>query len=121
MNKHTRTPWTLTDTTSGELGIRTSDGFICFLPKPIKYTEQEQRYKEETEEYIANAKFIVQAVNNHDSLVKALKTAQEALSKHWFSSNGEDEYNNEEIIKADNICQDALKKAGQGVGCDVEV
>jgi hypothetical protein len=41
-------------------------------------------------------------------LVDAAKKAQEACSRHWFSSDGEEDYNNDDIIEADELLKKAL-------------
>lgn len=59
--KHTKGEWYVTKDNANELGVRTRFGYICFLPKPTHYTNQDVRYKEEIEECKANAKLIAAA------------------------------------------------------------
>lgn len=67
--KHTKGQWKVTVDSSLEIGVRTEAGFICFLPKPSQYIGQNKRYKQELEEYHANANLI----SNAPELLEALR------------------------------------------------
>lgn len=56
--QHTPGPWKFI---LSESGVRNNGGFICFLPKPTRYTGQDQRYEEETKEWECNALLIAAA------------------------------------------------------------
>ncbi len=68
-SKHTPKPWTSTFTSDGARGVRDWGGFICFLPKPSRYSGQDERYEEELEENKANAQLIATS----PELLEALK------------------------------------------------
>ena len=54
---------------------------------------------------------------SYEELVEALKEAREALSRHWFSGDGEGgEYNNDEVIAADNRIQGLLERIAVSSG-----
>ncbi len=59
--KFTKEKWYSTFNSNKERGVRTSGGFICFLPKPFRYTGQKERHEQELGEYKANAKLIASA------------------------------------------------------------
>ena len=59
--KGTKEEWLPTFNISKERGVRTSGGFICFLPKPSHYHGQDDRYERELEENKANANLIATA------------------------------------------------------------
>lgn len=50
--------WKTVLSLSGDLGVRTPDGYICFLPLPMHYEGQDDRFAEEMTEYKANANLI---------------------------------------------------------------
>ena len=57
----TKGKWKTTFNSVKERGVRAIGGFICFLPKPIHYEGQDQRYEDELIEVKANAKLIAEA------------------------------------------------------------
>lgn len=58
---YTKGEWEIAFATDNARGVRTSNGFICFLPKPFHYTGQDVRYQEELDEAEANARLIATA------------------------------------------------------------
>ena len=52
---HTPGPWKATFTSITARGVRAERGFVCFLPKPMHYSGQDERYENELEENHANA------------------------------------------------------------------
>lgn len=44
-----------------------------------------------------------------EGLVRALEKAQKVLSNHWFTLKDGEEYNNDDVIEADTLCQVALQ------------
>ena len=59
--KYTQGPWISTFRINKERGVRSKGGFICFLPKPSHYPNQDKRYEMELEENKANAQLIAAA------------------------------------------------------------
>lgn len=101
MSEHTKGKWEVINTSGRELGVRNEDGFICFLPVPFKYADQEERYKEEMEEYQANAELIAAApktAQQRDDLLAASEQAIKLL-KEW---------NAESTIKAQEFLESAI-------------
>ena len=78
MNKHTPAPWKSTFQLNNERGVRNSGGYICFLPKPHRYSGQDERYENELKEYEANAKLIAAA----PELLEALNRVNNTLTVH---------------------------------------
>lgn len=63
----------------GDLGVRTSEGYICFLPKPHHYDGQDERYAEEMIEYKANANLIQAAPLLYETLKDIMETTTDKL------------------------------------------
>ncbi len=59
--KHTPTPWQYIPDTCLDGGVRSKNGYICFMVNVTKFPNQEERYAKEIEERTANAQLIAQA------------------------------------------------------------
>ena len=68
--QHTHGPWRATINSNREWGVRTTSGFICFLPKPNHYHEQDERYKRDLITNEANARIIAAAPELLEALEK---------------------------------------------------
>ena len=67
-------------------------------------------------DYETVADEIVDALNKrvaYPRLVVALKEAKEALGNNWFYSDGEESYNNDDVINADNAITELLRELGE--------
>jgi hypothetical protein len=51
----------------------------------------------------------------YDELVMSLKMAQRVLGNNWFVSNGEEEFNNYDVIEADKAIQALLARISEKV------
>ena len=72
MSKHTSGPWRVEYNTIGKvLGVRTDNGYLCFLTKPQHYSGQDERYEQEMEEYKADAYLMAAAPEMREALVEA--------------------------------------------------
>jgi len=80
MNKHTPAPWKSAFRLNNERGVRNSGGFICFLPKPHRYSGQDERYENELKEYEANAKLIAAAPELLEALEKVNNTLKTLIT-----------------------------------------
>lgn len=56
--KATKGPFSSTFTSGKQRGVRAKGGFVCFLPAPMQYTGQDDRYEEELEENKSDAELI---------------------------------------------------------------
>lgn len=56
--KHTPGPWIRAICLNGDRGVRSTGGYVCFLPKPSKYEGQDERYKSELAENEATQRLI---------------------------------------------------------------
>jgi hypothetical protein len=79
MPDHTPTPWSYRPLKHDDWGwIRDADGSLAATARDGRVMSE--RFDEfraaKKDPYAANAAFIVNAVNNHDALVKALETAR---------------------------------------------
>ena len=95
---YSKKDWQIAKSLDGNLGVRTEDGFICFLAKPFHYSGQDDRFIEEIAEYEDNAKLIAAApdllkaaedlvfhlINNgipYSVLKEKIKVMQEVIAK----------------------------------------
>ena len=77
MSKHTTLPWKVDEITSGR----------CSVIGPSKESVLDTWSIDEGVDHKANARLIVNAVNNYDRLREALRTVVDAV--HDFDPNGE--------------------------------
>ena len=104
--QHTPDPWRTTLNSNMERGIRTSGGFICFLPKPNHYHGQDERYKRDLITNEANANLIAAAPELLEALMAILKRFDsgheikgDVMCKVWVNKN-EIEHAHAAIAKA---------------------
>lgn len=76
--KFTPGPWWRVYNTNKERGVKTTAGFICFLPKPNHYTGQDERYDDEQAEVEANQNLIAAAPDLYGALSGCAATLFEA-------------------------------------------
>ena len=83
MNKHTPAPWQYTNTASNNLGgVRSKNGFICFMTKVDRYQGQEERYIEELTEKNENANLIAAA----PEMLEALKCIWDSMCSNKYGA-----------------------------------
>jgi len=104
--KHTKAKWWITLSLNKEKVVRSENRFICIFPKPNHYTDQDERYEEEMEEYEANVKLVVVA----PELLEALIQLNEGFKSEWG-----DEDNSDRVCKNieywNKLASNAIKKA----------
>lgn len=76
--KGTTEDWYTVYTSDNKRAIRSKGGIICFLPKPSRYPNQDERYEKELDEVRANQKLISKAPAILESLKHALSLLEEA-------------------------------------------
>ena len=80
--KHTPAPWNfLNEPASMGKGIRNKGGYICFMNNVTKYSDQEQRYINETQEQIADGNLIAAAPELLDVLNDTMHILMDAAMK----------------------------------------
>ena len=78
----TKGKWKVVKTPIGDTGIRTDDGFICFLVRPSRFDRQEARYAKEMQQQADDAQLIASApetLRQRDALLEALKESRRRL------------------------------------------
>lgn len=73
--QHTPGPWRTTLNPNMERGVRTTSGFICFLPKPSHFHEQDELYKHDLITNEANAHLIAAAPELLEALKAVIRVA----------------------------------------------
>lgn len=63
--------WRCITNEGGERSVRSSRGFICFMPKPNHYQGQDERYSQEIAEYESNQILIAVAPEMYNALIEA--------------------------------------------------
>lgn len=108
MTDHTPTPWRVEQDTDLIWGACNPDDKSSYgMGYAIvegKSGEKYSRYKPEMDERMANAAFIVKAVNNHDALVKALR--ESAADIVGSCKNPEDPYIAEALRRIGDVLAD---------------
>ena len=83
MSKHTPAPWQYTNTASKNLGgVRSKNGFICFMTKVDRYQGQEERYIEELTEKNENANLIAAA----PEMLEALQCTWDSMCSNKYGA-----------------------------------
>lgn len=103
MTMHTPTPWQRSGVRGKALigGVNTDGHDIGTDGDPIAFVYYSDRTTELHRETLGNAEYIVQAVNSHDALVKALETIRDCF---WRDGESYDE----RIADLKQIARDAL-------------
>ena len=92
MSKHTPGPWWSQEPSHKTNGVRSKDGFICFIPKVQRYTDQEDRYIEELQESRANTSLIAAAPELLEALSEIVHNIfiYEFLNDFFVDDSGDD-------------------------------
>ncbi len=79
-SKHAKAPWYYVEKTNGGTGgVRNKGGFICFMSNVTSFDGQGQRYIDELQERIENAKLIARAPDILNELTAAIDALREVL------------------------------------------
>jgi len=109
-SEHTRTPWHFkTHAGTGDCGFKAEGtGVFAEFFADIRYVGEDNRA-----EALANAEFVIRAVNTYDALVAALEECAEYFDNHsdLYSEDGEMVANKELRLFA--VCDEVLKAAGR--------